>query len=123
MVFANIISQVSSDLHHSAVNRLNREEKYLQQAVGTEATVSHQHVEMRSGVAFTFDDSCKTTRLVPLNLDIIFLTASPQWKASGTYSFVHHHKHSENTPRRHKATVRLIIFKESGDFRYLQDQT
>lgn len=38
---------------------------------------------------FTFDDSCWL--LVPLNLNIIFLTASPQWKASGTYSFIHHH--------------------------------
>lgn len=78
---------------------------------------------------FTFDDSCKVTRLVPLNLDIIFLTASPQLKTSGTYSFVHHHKHSENTPQRHKVTARYVIFKavkqqvtEKCHFPHLQDQ-
>lgn len=44
MVFATSISQDNSGLHHYAV--LPREEKHLQQSVGTEATISHHHVEV-----------------------------------------------------------------------------
>lgn len=123
MVFATIIGQGSSDLHHYAVKWMPREEKYLQHSLGTEATISHHHIEVRSGVASNFEillwSNQLSSRLMIVarshgwfhNLDIIFLTASPQSKALGTYSFVHHPKHSENTPQRHKAIVRFVIFK------------